>query len=210
MNVTLDATVEPQESQKVVLQQPDTVRSFQWPWIAAVLVLLGLSGGFRYWRDRQFQNLTQESEKAPFTLSQFPKMIGGWQVVEGSEVPLDPEVARIAGSSDHLIRTYTNLQTGENVSVMILYGLARQVWAHTPEVCYPSAGFRSFPSNEEPVKIQTPDGKLEAPFRRQRFARLRAGEGVVQEVYHSFRNAGRWAPDMAESWKSFEASADFR
>jgi hypothetical protein len=177
--------------------------SSTWRWIALVCVLVGISGGVRYWRDLQFHSLSRESEKPPFPLSEFPRALGDWKVVEGSEVILDPEVARIAGSSDHLVQTYTNTLTGENLSVLILYGLAYQVWPHTPEVCYPAAGFKPVPSPEEFVTIKTPDQALEALFRRQRFARFKAGQAVMQEVYYSFRNAGRWTPDMEDNWKSF-------
>jgi hypothetical protein len=166
-------------------------------------LLVGLSGGLRIWRDRQFQSLSRESEKPPFPLSDFPKALGDWQFVEGSETAMDPEVARIAGSSDHLIQSYRNALTGETVSVMILYGLAYKVWAHTPEVCYPSAGFRSIPSSSQIASIRSPDGAHQAPFRKQRFIKAKAGNAILYEAYHSFRNAGRWSPEMEKEWKSF-------
>ena len=89
-----------------------------------------MSGGIRYLRDWQFQSLNKESEKPPFPLKEFPKTLGDWHEVEGTEITLDPQIARIAGSSDHLVRTYINGRNGEQVSVMILYGLAYLV-GHT-------------------------------------------------------------------------------
>jgi hypothetical protein len=203
MKSTVEISTSPRETSRISARLPDRSVQFRWRWVVLIGVLLSLSGGLRIWRDRQFLSLAQESEKPPFPLIEFPKVLGNWQVVDGSDVPLDPEVARIAGSSDHLLRTYTNSLTGENVSVLILYGLAHSVWPHTPEVCYPSAGFRPIPSSGETIMIQTPDGKFEALFRKQQFAKSRASEGIVQEVYHSFRNADRWAPDMEDQWKSF-------
>lgn len=168
-----------------------------------VCLLVGISGGVRYWRDWQFQSLSQESEKPPFTLSELPEVFGDWQVVPGSDEPLPKEVAEIAGASDSVIRTYSNPLTGEKVSVMVLYGLAAQVYPHTPAVCYPSAGFRPLKDSVETVAIVVPDRTEKVPFLREQFAKGEGAGFVVQEVYHSFRNAGLWTPEMAERWKAF-------
>src|SRR3954447_6992815 len=86
---------------------------YEWTWILLAAVFLGISGGYRYWRDWQFQSLSKENERPPFSLKDFPKILGEWREVEGLETKLDPEIARIAGSSDHVIRTYINEKTGE-------------------------------------------------------------------------------------------------
>src|SRR5262245_27212472 len=110
----------------------------EWTWILLVGMFLGLSRGFRYWRDWQFQALSKESKSSPFPLKDLPKALGEWHSVEGLETKLDPQIARIAGSSDHLIRTYLNQTSGETVVVMVLYGLAELISTHTPAVCYPA------------------------------------------------------------------------
>ncbi len=193
----------PQETSQAPTRQEREPGGWQWPWITSICVLLVLSGGLRYWRDQQFQSLTQESEKSPFPLAEFPKTLGGWQVVEGSDGQLEPEIARLAGSSDNMMRAYTNPQTGETVSVMILYGLAQRVFGHNPEICYPAAGYQANPSPEKDVTIATPDGKVKALFYKQQFSKRKSGIGIEQEVYHSYRNAGLWQPDMAKNWKAF-------
>ena len=71
-----------------------------------------------------------------------PGPLGTWQASEDSDVQLDPEVARIAGSSDHIVRTYLDEKTGEQASALVLYGLAAAVFGHTPDVCYPAAGYQ--------------------------------------------------------------------
>jgi Protein of unknown function (DUF3485) len=174
----------------------------EWIWIISFCVVVGSSGGYRYSRDRKFQSLNQESEKAPFPLNEFPKVLGNWHEVEGTETALDPEVARIAGSSDHVIRTYVNVNNGERAEVMILYGLATLVWPHTPNACYPAAGFKSVPPSRE-VEIDVPESTATARFREENFAKYKTGAGIYQQVYYSFRNADEWGLNMENRWKSF-------
>jgi len=175
---------------------------YEWTWILLVGVFLGVSGGVRYWRDWQFQSLSKESERPPFSLKEFPRVLGDWRKVKGLETTLDPEIARISGSSDHIIRTYTNERTGESVVVMVLYGLAQLICSHTPAVCYPAAGFKSVPPTRV-VDISVPESAAKVPFREDYFVKYGGGAAIHEQVYHSFRNAGEWGPDMQSRWKSF-------
>ncbi|WP_168222336.1 exosortase C-terminal domain/associated protein EpsI [Aquisphaera giovannonii] len=172
---------------------------FEWRRLAIVCALLAISGGGRYVRDWQFASLSRENESPPFALSEFPLQIGTWQAKPGSEQPLEPEIARIAGASDHVIRTYVDSSTGNTADVMIIYGLAAGVWPHTPEICYPASGLAAR-SEAELVEVPLPGSPGQsATFRRQVFGR----GGDQREVYYSFRNAGQWAVDMESRWKSF-------
>ena len=85
----------------------------------------------------------RKSEATPFPLAELPRTAATWQASEGSDVQLDLDVARIAGSSDHIVRSYLDEKTGEQASVLLLYGLAAGVFGHTPEVCYPAAGYQA-------------------------------------------------------------------
>jgi len=175
---------------------------FEWRWIALICMLLVISGVARHGRDWQFQSLSRVSEVPPFALSEFPKELGSWHVAEGSETTLEPDIARVAGASDHLIRTYVDEKSGESAVVMILYGLAFRVWPHVPDVCYPASGFKLVPPSDD-FDIQIPGTTTKARFRMQNFAKFKAGERDYREVYHSFRNAGEWGIDMAKNWKIF-------
>jgi hypothetical protein len=174
----------------------------EWTWILLVGLFLGLSGSFRYWREWRFQALSKESESSPFPLEGFPKDLGEWQSIEGLETKLDPLIARIAGSKDHLIRTYQNRTSGESVVVMILYGLAEMISSHTPEVCYPSAGYKNVPPTRD-FDVPIPGSTEKASFREELFIKYSAGAAIHERVYHSFRNAGQWTPDMQSRWKAF-------
>ena len=113
-----------------------------WTWMAVTCLLLGISGGVRFWREWQFSALAVQKGASPFPLSQIPWALGTWQAKEGSEAQLDPLIARIAGASDHVMRDYDDQKTGERASALILYGLGTTVAFHTPDECYPATGHR--------------------------------------------------------------------
>jgi len=200
MNNAIIAAKNETSDELPVLSKP--VAKFEWPWIALICMLLVISGAIRYWRDWHFQSLSRGSEIPLFPLNEFPKELGSWRAEEGSEATLEPDIARIAGASDHLIRTYVDAKSGESAVVMIIYGLAYRVWPHVPDVCYPANGFKSVPPLED-IDIQIPGTANKARFRMQNFIKYKAGQRDYREVYHSFRNAGEWGIDMAKNWKIF-------
>ncbi len=200
MNNAIIAAKNETSDELPVLSRP--AATFEWRWVALICMLLVISGAIRYWRDWRFQSLSRESEIPLFSLNEIPKELGSWQAEEGSEETLEPDIARIAGASDHLIRTYVDAKSGESAVVMIIYGLAYRVWPHVPDVCYPANGFKSVPPQED-IDIQIPGTANQARFRMQSFVKYKAGQRDYREVYHSFRNAGEWGIDMAKNWKIF-------
>ncbi len=172
-------------------------------WMVLVCIFLAISGGYRFWRDRQFAKRSVDNQACPIQLADFPKTLGAWNAVENSDYELDPETARIAGSTAHLILTYVNSSTGEKVQALILYGLARSVFGHTPEVCYPAGGQQPA-SKPKDILIQIPEISDKPQFRTQVFVRKNpAGQLIYGKVYYSFRHDGHWQPDMASMWKKF-------
>jgi hypothetical protein len=162
--------------------------------------MLGVSGGARFWQEWRTEQQIEHHESPPFPLQDLSRLLGHWRYLEGSESSIDPRIARIAGSSDHLIRTYVDDRTGVGVSTVILYGRAETVSAHSPEVCYPSAGY--VPAGEPSlVNIEAPRGT--AVFRSLVFVR---GEGAAEdrvEVLYTFLHDGRWSPVTEGRWKEF-------
>jgi Protein of unknown function (DUF3485) len=179
---------------------------FEWRWVFIIGILLGASGGIRNWRDWRFHSLSKESAISPFSLSEIPNTLGDWHVVEGSESTLEPDIARITGATDHIIRMYNYVgkTSGETAVVMILYGLARDVWPHTPDACYPANGFRSVsPSRGQDIDIGVPEKSTSVRFRVQHFVKAKPGQVDYRVVYYSFQNAGEWGLDKEQNWKSF-------
>jgi hypothetical protein len=173
-----------------------------WAWMAVALPFLLGSGLVRSWQDRRFENIEVQAVTKMFPLKEIPSRLGDWEAQEGAEAALDPRVARIAGSTDSLIRNYVDKETGVVVTVLILYGRADQVVAHTPEVCYPSVGYQLDENiTDEIVTI----GGMPSMFRSTVYAR----KGAVterQEVYHTFRHNGVWSPEIAGNWRKLRNS----
>jgi hypothetical protein len=171
-------------------------------WMAVTCTLLAISGGSRAWRDWQFTAHSDEQSTSPFALSEIPNVLGDWSMVPGSATTLDPETAQIAGSSDHIIRHYTRSKSGETVSILVLYGLATRVFGHTPEACYPSAGF----AVERPMtehKLTSPGSPKSATYSAGVYSNQK--QATISEVVYSFRHAGEWTPEAASRWKRFRS-----
>jgi hypothetical protein len=188
------------------MKQPSSKKASVSPWALMVVtcILLGISGGVRFWRDLKYRALAQESTACPFPLEDLPRSMGSWHAVEGSDSKLDPEIAQIAGSSGHIIRTYEDKKTGEQVTALVLYGLANSVFAHVPEVCYPASGFRqTVPSVNERFSI--PGSTTSVQYRSAGFTKSTLGisQSEETEVCYTFRHNGEWLPEVASRWKSF-------
>lgn len=173
-----------------------------WAWMAVTCLLLGAFGGFRLWREWQFRSLATRSATAPFHLADLPRTIGTWQGSESPENQLDPEVARFAGASEHIVRGFFDEKSGERVSALVLYGLATSVYLHTPEICYPSAGFQLSKGPQE-YKVDVPGLKFPLRFRWAIYSKRIAGVMRYEESYYSFRHDGEWLPDTSDRWKTF-------
>jgi hypothetical protein len=169
-------------------------------------LLLGISGGIRYWRDWQFQALADAGAICPFPLSDLPKSLGSWQEVVGSQSQLDPEVAQIAGTPDNcnISREYVDEKSGDRVSTLVLYGLASKVFAHSPDVCYPSQGYRLVLGPEDrPISFP---GLTRPVLCRVAIYAKKVGPVVrYEEAYYTFFHNGQWLPDLGSRWKSFRA-----
>jgi hypothetical protein len=108
---------------------------------------------------------------------------------------MDPKIVQITGSTDMVTRRYVDRRTGVGLDVLVLYGPAFDVSSHTPEVCYPAAGFEPMPgATERAIPVE---GPAAAPFRSLAFTKGEGGLADSQEVYYSFRLDGRWTTQVA-------------
>jgi hypothetical protein len=166
-------------------------------WAVVTCLVLAISGAARYWRNSGYAGLIEAAKHSPFPLAELPTAIGAWKMIDGSDSQLDPRIAQIAGASDHIVRSYVNEMTGETTSVLVLYGLATELFGHTPEVCYPAAGFSGIEGMND--------------FDLDKHIRYRAGffkKNDIRvdeyfEVVYAFRFAEEWTPDVSQKWKEF-------
>ena len=162
-----------------------TFLSSPWMWAVVACLLLGISGGIRLWREHQFASLAAESDSPPFSLKELPRILDNWRSEEGMDDHLDPRVALVAGSSDHTVRTYLNEKSGDQMTVLTLYGLAEKVWGHMPDVCYPAAGYQLVEGPED-REMTVPGLKAPVRYRWAIYMKRVGGIGSYHETYHTF------------------------
>ena len=199
------STNDPQATPPPPVENPPASRaqggplSSLWVWMMLACMLLGASGGVRAWQDHRFATVQNDVVVSPFALKDLPQTLGDWRAEVGSDASLDPEIARIAGSSDSVMRTYTNTATGQSLTVLVLFGPAHIVYAHQPAVCYPAVGYR--PIAETLTRSVANGSGPPAQFSSQVYARPKDLQQGRQEVFFSFRHGNRWSPDPV--WKDF-------
>jgi hypothetical protein len=176
--------------------------SSPWLWMTLACLLLGLSGGLRFWRDWQFATLAAKSDHLPFHLSELPRTIGDWESNPKDDGTLDAKVARIAGSSDYIMRTYLDKKTGDDLTALVIYGRSFVVNGHSPDICYPTAGYQLVrgPVDRE-ISVPGANGKVR--YRWSIYMKRVGGVANYQETYHLFYYNGVWLPDAKDQWKSF-------
>ena len=165
-----------------------------------VCLLFAGSAFVRHWQDWRDVEAKNRVIESPFSLKNLPKTIGTWHMMDGKEATLDPEIARVAGSIDSTLRVYVDDETGVAITVLLLFGRAEAITGHTPDVCYPAAGYEYGDGDVIDVPIRMNPNP--AIFRASIFAK-RAGATVDrEEVFYSFRNEGRWSPSIAGNWRA--------
>ncbi len=103
------------------------------------LVLLILSGvAYRVLASR-LKLVVEIPIELPVPLNNFPIQIGGWV---GKDVPILPNIQRVAGNDDFLNRLYINEATNQWANIYIAYSARpRTMLGHRPQVCYVGGGW---------------------------------------------------------------------
>ncbi|HMB05254.1 MAG TPA: exosortase-associated EpsI family protein [Isosphaeraceae bacterium] len=170
-------------------------------WTVLVSLLLGTSGAVRGWQDRRYGAYLDQEVHAPFSLKDLPTTLGDWQVRDGGEKTLDPRILQIAGASTYLLRTYADKTTGVTLAVLVLFGRADLIFGHTPDICYPAAGYVPV---GEPLDCPIALGPgATASFRSAVYLKPDGSNRYREEVYHGFLYQGRWIPDASAIQKEF-------
>ena len=153
---------------------------------AAACALVLASGAVRWWQARRVETMLNLERESPFPLESLPTTLGDWA---GEKTELDPQIVAGTGSNDLITRRYVNRVTGVTVEVIVLHGPASEVFVHTPDFCYPRAGF--FPAGEMMDRaIPCMGDKL--PFRSVAFTKGDPAHPDTQEILYSWRYNGRW------------------
>ena len=169
-----------------------------WPRVALACAVLLTSGGVRLWQARRVEGRLREGRRGPrVDLAAVPLALGPW---EGKPTTIDPRIALATGADQVVTRRYVNRDTGVAVDVILLYGPAVDMFIHSPEHCYPSAGFALAGGPDDKAVAA---GGSDARFRSLVYGKGEGARADLQEVYFSWWYAGRWSPDAGVQ-KHFE------
>lgn len=137
------------------------------------------------------KNVTEELKRdAALLEAGFPKEFGPWRMV--GETQADPLQLKVAGAVGHISREYKHVDTGVRVGVFAVCATPHDASGHTPDRCYPSAGFE-IGEQEHRETIPLEDGtKAEA------FSGSFRKPGESLRILWTYTATGKWmAPQIA-------------
>ena len=160
--------------------------------IAAAAVVIGATYLQGRMTDRWTgRNVAAELQQSAERLEKlFPKAVGDWEVVE--ELESNPEELERAGAVGHISRAYSNTKSKARLSAFVVCATPHDASGHTPDRCYPGAGF----------EIAETEHRLTVPLADDRTAEVFTGtfrkSGQTLRVFWTYGVDGRWiAPQIA-------------
>jgi len=160
--------------------------------VFAIPLILGVTAIQGTWTERwSGRNVKAELKRAAELLeSRFPSRFGDWEFVE--EMAGDPEQLERAGAVGHISRLFTNRKTKAEVSLFIVCATPHDASGHTPDRCYPGAGFE-IGETEHRQSIPLGDGRT-----AETFTGTFRKTGQTIRVFWTYGVDGRWiAPQIA-------------
>lgn len=136
-------------------------------------------------------------------LASVPMVIGDWTAIP-YEIP-SRELA-MAGSVGHLTRRYTNPSRGITLTVMLLSGLPGDLSTHTPDACYPGAGFALGPAAVFSRRYGSGSSERPAEFRTAVATRGGTNPSVLR-IFWSWNDSNGWSAPEDQRWKFASAPA---
>lgn len=124
---------------------------------AAAAVLIGVTLLQGAYTERWAPASRDQIEQAARLLeTQFPRKFGDW--AEEQELESDPKELDRAGAVGHISRLYQNGRSKSRVSAFVVCALPHDASGHTPDRCYPGAGF-TVGESEHRVTIPLGNGR---------------------------------------------------
>lgn len=128
----------------------------------AITMVAGVTWLQGHWTERWAKRDTRALEIAADRLERsFPDTCGSWKLMRRLE--MNPAELERAGAEGSISREYLNENTKTTVSAFIVCALPHNATGHTPDRCYPGAGFE-IEEPEHGEKIELPDGRIAEVF----------------------------------------------
>ena len=106
---------------------------------ATICCGLALLVGGGYWQGRQTGRWQPLSKVQACDFSAISRELDGWT---STDFTLNQKEAELGGIDGYLARHYEHLETGEEITVLILTGPGGPISVHPPEVCFAGHGYR--------------------------------------------------------------------
>ncbi len=154
--------------------------------VAAAVLLMGVTCYYQgIWSERwgELPELSIYSRQ----LQEVPMTIGEWTGTDLGEST--DRVKELSGSQGEFNRAYRNA-SGQEVRVMLMCARFRDIFSHSPDLCYPAAGFEMLNQPQHEVKQI---GDTEAQFFTTTFRKSDPASGTHDERgYWTWTSDGTW------------------
>jgi hypothetical protein len=127
----------------------------------------------------RFQGSDITEEHFAALLENVPMNIGDWK---GENLPVEDQVKKTAGARGYVSRDYVNELSGERVGIWLIVGHSRDVMRHTPDVCYPSSGFKTRAPENAKVPFEF-ENQPESDFFTNTFIKEDASGRAIKRVF---------------------------
>jgi hypothetical protein len=162
--------------------------------LVALLLLVGTGLAHGFWTHRWHK--TDEPQASAARLNQLPLNFGDWQ---GTDMPIAPTALAIGEIVNYKQRLYVNRSTGQKFVALVVCGKPGPISVHTPEVCFPGAGYRMI-GEPKPVAFSLGDEFPEAEFKTARFQRQNNSEKLETDAFWSWTTDGQWRAPTYPRW----------
>lgn len=154
-----------------------------------IVLISGIVSGM--WSERWMQ---QSMPLNKGQLARLPLQLQGWAAQENSMSEREKAQAQI---EDYTIRQYVNQRDGKSLIVMIVGGRPGPVSVHTPDVCFPGAGFRQI-SPKVLREFAAPHGRPSYPFWSADFQKSTGSHvATIRVLWTWYASQGWQAPGEA-------------
>lgn len=162
------------------------------PVLLACALVIGVTAVQGLWTERWGgRDMAGELAKQGRLLEErFPTKFGDWYFAE--ELESDPVALAASGAVAHIARSYANSVTGAKISAFIVCATPHDASGHTPDRCYPGAGFE-IAETEHRESIPLSDGR-----KAETFTGTFRKTGETLRVFWTYGIDNRWiAPQIA-------------
>jgi hypothetical protein len=169
------------------------------PIILCVLAIVG----FTYAESRiagRFEGSDLTEEQFTALLQNVPEDIGDWH---GENLSVDEDVRTRAGARGYVSRAYRNNLTGDEVTLWLIVGHSKDICRHTPDICYPSSGFK-MRADENSRQVLEFEGQPKADFYTNTFVKEDPSGRQVIRVFWS------WYKPNSDGTIKWEAPSNVR